>query len=140
VLRPLIARERRAHALSVLLVIFSVVMLAPAPVGAHAQLLRVRPADGAELTAGPAEIDLWFNELLDVGFDSILVFPAAQMGAPHPEDHTSGPTHVDRADQTHLECPVGSIVPGDWVVQWRVFSRDGHVARGRTTFRVRATD
>ena len=120
--------------------IFAVVLLTPVPAGAHAQLLRISPADGAELAAGPAEIDLWFNELLDVGFNSIAVFPAAQIAAARPEDHTRGSAHVDTADETHLQCSVGSIGPGDWVVQWRVLSRDGHVARGRTTFRIRATD
>jgi methionine-rich copper-binding protein CopC len=131
---------RRERLQSVLLVIFSVVLLAPAPAAAHAQLLRMRPADGAELAAGPVEIDLWFSELLDVGFNSILVFPAAQLGTPQPENHASGPARVDSADRTHLQCPVDTIGPGDWFVQWRVLSRDGHAARGRIAFRVRPVD
>jgi len=131
---------RKCFSQRALLVVFSVVLLAPAPARAHAQLLRVRPADGAELAAGPAEIDLWFNELLDDGFNSIVVIPAAQIAAPHPEDHTTGTARVDGADQTHLRCPVAPMAPGDWVVQWRVLSRDGHSTRGRTAFRIRPVD
>jgi methionine-rich copper-binding protein CopC len=129
--------EYFSRAQTALLLVFSVVVLAPAPARAHAQLLRANPAEGAELDAGPAEIDLWFNELLDEGFNSIMVIPAAQIAAPHPEDHATGTARIDSADQTHLVCPVAPMPPGDWLVQWRVLSRDGHPARGQTAFRIR---
>jgi methionine-rich copper-binding protein CopC len=124
----------------VLLLIVAVALLAPASAGAHARLLHMIPADGAELDSAPAAIDLWFNELLDQGFNGVEVFPIAQISAPHPENHTTGPARMDRKDRTHLQCPVGPLDPGEWVVQWRVLSRDGHPARGRTTFRIRAAN
>ena len=111
--------------------------LAPTAASAHARLVRATPADGAELAAVPVSIDLWFSEMLDVGFDSVTVFPAAQLQAAHREDHATGEPRVDGDDHTHLQRPVETLAPGDWVVEWRILSLDGHPARGRTTFRIR---
>jgi methionine-rich copper-binding protein CopC len=115
-----------------------VVTVTPRAAWAHARLVRMVPTDGAELSLAPKTIDLWFSEILDTGFNSIAVFPAAELSTPNPETRATGPAEVDRKERTHLSCPVGPLGPGEWVVQWRVLSRDGHAARGRTTFEVRA--
>jgi methionine-rich copper-binding protein CopC len=44
---------------------------------------------------------------------------------------------VDPKDRTHLMVKVGALKPGDYVVDWRVLSRDGHSAPGRITFTVK---
>jgi len=69
---------------------------------------------------------------------SVTVFPAEQLQAAHREDHATGEPQVDRVDRTHLQRTVAPLAPGDWVVEWRILSLDGHPARGRTTFRIRA--
>jgi len=105
---------------------------------AHARLLRSTPERGAELTAPPAEIALWFNELLDAGFHAIEVFPAAELARKPRRNLATEKPVVNPRDRTQLRTALGPLPPGDYVVEWRVLSRDGHSAPGRFTFRILA--
>jgi methionine-rich copper-binding protein CopC len=89
---------------------------------AHARLVRSNPADKAVLTAPPARVELWFNELLDQGFHSLEVIPAAQL----------------KTKRTRVSIALKLLPPGDYVIEWRVLSRDGHSAPGRLRFTVKA--
>ena len=104
-----------------------------APVEAHARLLRSEPAKGGLVTVAPGQIQLWFNELLDEGFNAVEVFAAA--AKPRVNLATGKPV-VDRQDRTLLKVPLPSLPPGEYIVEWRVLSRDGHSAPGRLAFRV----
>jgi methionine-rich copper-binding protein CopC len=117
------------------------VLLAAAPtIWAHARLLRAAPATGAEVSAAPKQVELWFNELLEDGFNTVTIFPSAELDkAGKHSNLTKGKPAVDPKDHTHLVVPVGSLPPGEYVIEWRVLSRDGHSAPGRSTFRVRAS-
>jgi methionine-rich copper-binding protein CopC len=113
--------------------------LAGAPAAwAHARLLRSEPAKGAEVSPAPKQIDLWFNELLEEGFNTVMVFPAAELslGGKH-SNLTKDKPGVDPKDHTHLTVKLPPLPPGEYVIEWRVLSRDGHSAPGRSTFRVR---
>jgi methionine-rich copper-binding protein CopC len=106
---------------------------------AHARLVRAVPAMGAEVSPAPKQIDLWFNELLEDGFNTATVFPAAELStAGKRTDLAKGKPTVDARDRTHLVVAVGALPPGEYIIEWRVLSRDGHSAPGRSTFRVRA--
>jgi methionine-rich copper-binding protein CopC len=105
---------------------------------AHARLLRSEPAKGATVSA-PRQIDLWFNELLEDGFNTVTVFPEAELSSPDKHSNfTNGKPTVDGKDRTHLSVKLNPLVPGEYVVEWRVLSRDGHSAPGRSTFHVTA--
>jgi methionine-rich copper-binding protein CopC len=104
---------------------------------AHARMLRSNPAKDAKLTAAPGSVDLWFNELLDEGFNSLEVYAAAELGAEHHKNLAPEKPAVDPADRTHLSVKLPPLPPGEYVVEWRVLSRDGHSAPGRYTFRIR---
>jgi methionine-rich copper-binding protein CopC len=104
---------------------------------AHAQLIKSNPADKAELKESPAQIELWFNELLDQNFNSIEIIPATELAAQQHSNFAKGKPKVDPADRTHLTVPVTKLKPGKYVIQYRVLSRDGHTAPGRITFVVR---
>ncbi len=110
----------------------------PQQAHAHAQLLRSNPADGASLAKSPKQIDVWFNELLEDGFNVLQVFPSNQLLAEQRTNLAEGKVKVDPKDQTHLEVEVRPLVPGEYVAEWRVLSRDGHSAPGRIRFRVLA--
>jgi methionine-rich copper-binding protein CopC len=112
------------------------VLLIPAAAHAHARLLRSQPAKEAQLATPPARIDLWFNELLDRGFNGIEVFAAAELQSKERTNLTRGAAAVDPTDRTHLSVPLPALPPGEYVVEYRVLSRDGHSAPGRFTFRV----
>jgi methionine-rich copper-binding protein CopC len=104
---------------------------------AHARMVKSIPAKGAELSASPGQLDLWFNELLEDGFNTIDVFSAAELAAPKHTNLTQGKVMVDPEDRTHLIVKLSPLAPGDYVVDWRVLSRDGHSAPGRITFSIK---
>jgi methionine-rich copper-binding protein CopC len=66
------------------------------------------------------------------------VFPASQLQARQRTNLAQGQPTVDRQDRTHLIVKVQPLSPEDYVFEWRVLSRDGHSARGKINFRVRA--
>jgi methionine-rich copper-binding protein CopC len=102
----------------------------------HAQLIKSKPSDKAELKQAPTQVELWFNELLDEGFNSIEVIPAAELTAKNHPNLAKGPPKVDPADRTHLTVALSALKPGKYVIQYRVLSRDGHSAPGRVNFQV----
>jgi methionine-rich copper-binding protein CopC len=127
------------HGLRGALVILSIAllfMLAP-KAEAHARLVKSIPAKDAVLSAAPGQLELWFNELLEDGFNTIDVFPKAELTADKRSNLTQGKVEVDPKDRTHLTVKLGTLPPGDYVVEWRVLSRDGHSAPGRITFSIK---
>ena len=121
------------------LVIVLAIALTAAPLEAlaHARMIRSSPtADG--VTQSPEQVELWFNELLDSGFNSIIVYPAAEASAKIHKSLTQGEAKVDPKDKTHLTIGVKPLPPGAYMVEWRVLSLDGHSAPGRFKFRVLA--
>jgi methionine-rich copper-binding protein CopC len=107
-------------------------------VRAHARLVRSEPAKDAEVSLAPGHLDLWFNELLEDGFNIVTVFPASELTARKRSDLVHGKPRVPPGDRTRLTVKLQPLPPGEYVVEWRVLSRDGHSAPGRFTFRVRA--
>ena len=105
---------------------------------AHARMVKSSPARDAELAVAPGQIDLWFNELLEDGFNTIEVYPYADLDAPKHGNLAQGKVLLDEKERTHITVKLGTLEPGRYVVDWRVLSRDGHSAPGRITFTVKA--
>jgi methionine-rich copper-binding protein CopC len=105
---------------------------------AHARLVKSAPTDKAVLTEAPARVDLWFNELLDQGFHSLEVIPAAQLKAKERVNFANGKPIIDPKDRTRVSVALKPLSPGDYVIEWRMLSRDGHSAPGRLKFTVTA--
>lgn len=106
-------------------------------VWAHAQMIKSDPPDKAELKESPKQADLWFNELLDEGFNTVEVFSATELSSKHPVNFAKGTPKVDPKDRTHLTAELSPLKPGKYVLRFRVLSRDGHTAPGQLTFEVR---
>jgi methionine-rich copper-binding protein CopC len=104
--------------------------------GAHARLLRSNPAKNAGVTQPPAQIDLWFNELLEDGFNTLEIFKSSELTSEKRTNLAKGKPAVDPDDHTHLSIKTELLPPGEYVAEWRVLSRDGHSAPGRIVFRV----
>jgi methionine-rich copper-binding protein CopC len=137
---PGAARERpwrRRGFLPLAALLACAVLATPHPASAHARLTRSQPAEGQALERSPAAIDLWFNEILDLEFNGIDLFPAADEQSAQGNLISAKPS-VDPSDRTHLSIPLPPLAPGAYVVHWKVLSRDGHSARGRIVFRVGA--
>jgi methionine-rich copper-binding protein CopC len=103
---------------------------------AHARLVRSLPTKDARVATAPASIELWFNELLDHGFNGIEVFAVGEKQSKQRTNLAQGAAVVDPADRTHLSVPLQPLPPGQYVIEYRVLSRDGHSAPGRITFTV----
>ena len=108
----------------------------PTAAMAHARVVHSDPEANAELQKSPRRIELWFNELLEEGFNVMEVFASRETKSPQRTNRTDGKPAVDPDDRTHLTVGIHELPPGEYVVQWRVLSRDGHSAPGRFTFRV----
>ncbi|MEI9897945.1 MAG: copper resistance protein CopC [Chthoniobacter sp.] len=68
---------------------------------------------------------------------TVTVIPAADLATEKKNNFAKDKPVVDPRDRTHLTIRLGALPPGEYVVEWRVLSRDGHSAPGRSTFRVR---
>jgi methionine-rich copper-binding protein CopC len=111
------------------------VLTIPEEAHAHARMVRSTPTPG-DLSQPPRKIELWFNELLDGNFNSIAVFPASEVNSKARANLTQGDAKVDPGDGTHLSAAIKPLPPGEYFVEWRVLSLDGHSAPGRFEFRV----
>lgn len=106
----------------------SALVLNPVVLLAHLKLLRSAPAEGALLTAPPAEIRLWFNQ------DPLLPMSAMTLSGPSGEVKL-GP--VRGGPDRSLVATVPRLDRGSYRLDWRTAGDDGHVIRGRVTFEVR---
>ncbi|HVN87977.1 MAG TPA: copper resistance CopC family protein [Candidatus Binatia bacterium] len=130
--------SRRSIRIKIFLSCASIILAAPSTVHAHARMVRSLPANNAEVAEPPARVEIWFNELLDEGFNSIEVFRAADVNLKQRAGLQKGEAVVDARDHTHLSVEVPPLPAGEYVVEWRVLSRDGHSAPGRFRFRIRS--
>jgi copper resistance protein C len=121
---------------SVLSAVF--VLAPPGSALAHARLVRSSPGLDGDLSQSPGQVELWFNELLDDGFNSISVFSATDADPKTRTNLVSGDARVDANDRTHLSVALNPLPPGEYIVEWRVLSLDGHTAPGKFKFKVGA--
>lgn len=122
-----LSRLRRSTILAGLLTLLAALLLAPAA-RAHDVLVATDPEDAADLESAPSAITLSFNNSpLDVG-SSIVV--ADSEG----ETVVEGPGTVTGTDVV-LELDT-ELAAGDYEVQWRVASSDGHPIEGTFGFAV----
>ena len=113
------------------IVIVSGLLLACAALAqAHTKLEKSAPAAGATVTAAPRQIQLWFNEKIDLAVSKIEVTSAAgkvELAKPKTTDGKSLTAGV-----------TGTIADGTYTVAWQAAGDDGHVAKGTFKFTVKA--
>src|SRR5688500_17284312 len=103
-------------------------MLFPAIVSAHAELVKATPEDGATVEGTPDEISAAFNESLVEGSAFTLRNAAGERLAVG---------RVDPDDDTRLVIdPVPELAPGVYEVRWRAASADGHRENNSWSFTV----
>ena len=123
---PLSTAARRVPLVGTLAVLFALLFAPPA--AAHAELVNINPANGAQLTRPPTEVKMTFTESVNLVGGGIRLVDG--VGATVP---TSDPT-VDGHTVT-WPMPVG-LSEGAYVVTWRVVSADGHPVSGASSFGV----
>ncbi len=123
--RP-VAVRRVVLVLAALLCLGLVGSWAAAPASAHSRLVSSDPAEGATVQTGPQTVTLTFNEPVQSSY--------AVLNVVGPDDHywQSGDPSVDGPN---VRVGVRELGPaGEYVVNYRVTSADGHVISGQRTF------
>ncbi|MEL6883173.1 MAG: copper resistance CopC family protein [Pseudomonadota bacterium] len=103
--------------------LFALALLAfPAAVQAHSILKESVPADGSVLSDPPAEISMSFGKgmrLTAIDVDGVPVTLPAQSGF-----------------GTTFAMPLPAMESGDYTLEWRGLSEDGHAMKGSLGFTV----
>lgn len=98
------------------------------PAGAHATRISEDPAESSELTESPARVSATFNEPLQKEFAAMTVVGP---------DGNLWQTGEVLVDGPVLSVAVRQLGPaGDYTVNYRVTSADGHVLNGSWSFRM----
>ena len=122
----------RRHRLPVVLAGIALLVLAVAPVRAHAELETATPGADETVDGSPAELTATFTEPLNPEVTSIAVLDAAG------QEVAAGGEPGDTPEEWRLPLP--ELVPGLYEVRWTAESTvDVHLERGTYTFTVAAT-
>ncbi len=116
---------------SILLALLLAGFARPGRALAHAALVRSDPADNAILAEPPAEIRLWYNEIISAEFSSMQLLDVSGRTVPL-ENIRRHP-----ADPMLMILTPPALEPGVYSVSWRVLSEaDGHFTQGLLVFGV----
>jgi len=99
---------------------------------AHAILVKALPDRDAVVSDAPEEVLLTFNEGVGQEFLALAVVDEAGKRV---DKHDA---HQDFTDHSHLRASVEKLVPGRYMVRYRVLSADGHVVSGKYYFQIQA--
>lgn len=105
--------------LAAAVIVGAIVLLPISPASAHSELLESTPAEGAELSKAPAEVQLVFGEPVQQEGSSIVVDVRDTTVSQDKTFATNG--NVASVQLT------GPGQPGTYTVNFRVVSEDGHV-------------
>lgn len=103
----------------------AIMTLSAAPAQAHDSLESSNPADGDELDTAPGWLEMQFSaDIGEVGNEVVVMYEG--------QDVSAGEITVDGSKVTSaLPDDLGA---GEYTVQWRVVSSDGHPISGEYTF------
>lgn len=121
-------RRARAAAASA----FALGFAAVGPAAAHSDLHRSEPADGAVLRAPPPAVVLAFQEPVRVTSLRLLDGAGRETKLAREGERIAATREVRAGVQ-------GPLTPGDYRIEWRGSSVDGHVGGGTVRFRVEPT-
>src|SRR4051812_43994462 len=99
------------------------------PAVVHATLISSEPAADSHLAASPTRVRLVFSEPIEGNLARVTLVPAG--GAPLVLRAAADPRDVHA-----VIAPVDSLAGGQYRVQWRVVSADGHAVDGSYVFAV----
>lgn len=98
------------------------------PAAAHNSLIGSNPANGASLAAGPAEVELRFDQPVQAGegLNTVAVI------GPNNDHWEAGPADVA---SNVVTVPVRTLGPaGVYKIGYRILSADGHPVSGQLAF------
>ena len=107
------------------------VLLAAAPVSAHAVLTSTEPLGGSTLATSPDRVVLRFTEAVQIPLGSIRVF-----ASPSGKRIETGPAGRAEGQSNAVAVTLPELDRGNFIVTWRVTSADSHPIHGAFTFTV----
>ena len=120
------AYARLVKRVIVLLGILLIALTAPGLARAHSDLESTSPADGERLSAAPTELTFVFSEELLPDFVNFVAVDAAEQTTELTVTGVHGATAV-------IAWPA-ALPGGEWRVEYRVVSQDGHPVNGHISF------
>ena len=121
-----LSTARRVAISATLAVLFALLFASPA--AAHAELVNITPANGAQLARPPTEVQMTFTESVNLVNDGIHLVDQLGATVPTPDPTVDGDT---------VTWPMPADLPdGPYLVTWRVVSSDGHPISGASSFGV----
>jgi copper resistance protein C len=111
-------------------IVFVMGLMVPTLVQAHAKLEKTQPADGATVSVSPPQIELSFDEAVDLKVSKIEVTgPSGKV--------VVGPARL--MGPKALAAKVTAAMPdGAYTVRWQTAAADdGHVSKGEFKFTVK---
>jgi len=125
-----IARTLRAA--SVILVVTAALAAAPAS-AFHTHLEKSAPAAN-DTVASPAVLKLWFSEKVELPFTRVTLKNVAGVAQP-----LGAVAYADTSADAPVVAPVtGKLEAGEYTVSWSTAAKDGHAAKGKFSFVVKA--
>ena len=106
--------------------VLAALLLAPSLAFAHAIKVESDPADGATLASAPAAIEMAFDTPVRV----TLVRLTDAADDSHEVAYTRG------QPVTEFTAQPAELPPGDYTLEWRGLSDDGHPASGTFSFTI----
>ena len=109
-----------------------VALVLPAAAAAHANLVRLRPANGVALATPPSAVRVFFDDAIRPG-------PGVEAVRNGGGSVLARPAFAAHGNRRELVVPLRrGLAAGDYSVRWSVISDDGHNERGVTAFAVGA--
>ncbi len=107
------------------------VLLTVSVVSAHAKLIKAMPAANTVLGSAPTQVQLWFDEPLELNFSEAQVLDAKKQRV------DTGVLQPVAGDPYSVIIPLKPTGDGTYNVIWKVLSAaDGHITRGVFVFGV----
>lgn len=103
------------------------VAAASGPALSHSELRSSFPVDGQRLPTSPGRLELVFNERVQITALRLI----HQSGYEQP---FARPRAVERITSHQTILP--AMEAGDWRIEWRIISADGHPVSGVIRFRI----
>jgi copper resistance protein C len=101
------------------------------PSQAHAFLDHASPLVGSLVPAAPSVVTLWFTQDLEPAFSTVTVTNEAGQRV------DLGNARIPEGSPAELQIGLKPLLPGTYLVSWRVISVDTHPTEGTFTFEIR---
>lgn len=109
----------------------STCLIAPATVYAHAIMVKSQPEADATLPESPKQVDVWFNDKVGSEYKALAVINSAGKRVDNKD------IEQETFDPSHLYTTVTDLPPDTYTVRYRVVSLDTHIVTGKFKFTIK---